>query len=77
MCNCNAIVVALLTPCSQMDYEIVVAVAVGQVRKVFNPPQKKRAVQKVFQKNKAFGSLSSPALLEFREFMHNGHTLNS
>jgi len=50
MCNCNAIVVALLTPCSQMDYEIVVAVAVGQVRKVFNPPKKKSSPKGVPEK---------------------------
>jgi len=48
MCNCNAIVVVLLTPCSQMDYEIVVAV--GQVRKVFNPPKKKSSPKGVPEK---------------------------
>jgi len=52
MCNCNAIVVALLTPCSQMNYEIVVAVDVGQVRKVFNPPQKKEQSKRCSRKTK-------------------------
>lgn len=89
MCNCNAFVVVLLTPWGprtrpgptrpgQMDYEIARCrcrpLRGSRVRKVFNL---RKCQQNGVPEKQSFRFTLFGCRLEFREFMHDGHTLNS